>query len=206
MGISIHFRGSINNLADIDQFQVELVKICEVMNWEYHLVNEDQTQPFSAKLVHSDLGAKIEGHIPLRGIIIDMDPQNESLRLLFTPEGKLSDFMLEILKHDGTLDKNFDWLSVKTQFGAVSSHVALVKLLRYLQQTYLPDLEVKDEGEYWESGDVEKLMGHRGFLTGKIMQLERALANVQFDHEPTTEEVLQKLEEIIEKMMGNRKP
>lgn len=205
MGISIRFRGSINNLAAIDQFQAELVKICEVMNWEYHLVNEDQARPFSAKLVYSDLGANIEGHIPLRGIIIDMDPQNESLRLLFTPEGKLSDFMLELLKHDGTLDKNCDWLSVKTQFGAVSSHVALVKLLRYLQQTYLPDLEVKDEGEYWETGDVEKLMGHRGFLTAKIVQWERALANVRFDHEPTTEEVLEKLEAIIEKMMGKRK-
>lgn len=205
MGITISFRGSIRNLAEIDQFQHELVAICEVMNWQYCLVDEDQQQPFSAELIHSELGARIEGHIPLRGIIIHIDPQNEPLQLLFTPEGKLSDFMLEILKHDGTLELNVDWVSVKTQFGAVSSHVAIVKLLRYLQQTYLPDLEVRDEGEYWESGDIEKLMGHRAFLTGKAMQLERALSAVQFDQEPTAEEVLQKIEEVIQKMISNRK-
>ncbi|MDZ7264673.1 MAG: hypothetical protein ONB16_08825 [candidate division KSB1 bacterium] len=205
MGISIHFRGSISSLENIEQFQSELVAICEVMNWEYHLVNQDQQQPFSAKLVHSELGKKIEGHIPLRGIIISIDPQNEDLRLLFTPEGKLSDFMLEMLKQDGTLDRSSDWVSVKTQAGAVSSHVAVVKLLRYLQQTFLPDLEVRDEGEYWETGDIEKLMGHRGFLAGKIMQLEHALSNVQFDQAPTTEEVLLKIEEVIQKMMSHRK-
>ncbi len=43
MGITIHYKGHIKGMALIDQLQKEMVDICESMNWEYHLLNEDLT-------------------------------------------------------------------------------------------------------------------------------------------------------------------
>jgi len=200
MGITIHYRGSIKDRSVIDQLQQEMVDVCKSMDWKYQLWNEDQSKPYDAELIHTDEGATIEGHIPLRGISIITDPDNESLDLLFNPEGQLSSFMLEILKHDGTLSKDHDWIFVKTQYGSIDAHIAIIKLLQYLKQNYIPDLEVKDEGEFWETGDKEHLMSKRGFLFGKMAQFEKALSSVEFDHEPTTEEVVEKIEEIIRKM------
>lgn len=207
MGITIHYRGSIDDLSLIEKLQDEMVDICQSMNWDYHVWNEDLNKPFDAKLVHSPKGAEIKGHIPLRGITIQTDPQNESLKLLFNRDRGMSDFVTEIMKHNGTLDKKFDWLFVKTQFGAVDAHIAIIKLLRYLKQNYISDLEVSDEGEYWETGDKEALMGKRGFILGKMSQIEKALSEIKFDHEPTKEEVLRKIDEALKKVMQKkRKP
>src|SRR5205823_206009 len=38
---------------------------------------------------------------------------------------------------------------IKTQFGPVEGHVALVEMLAALKREFLPDLEVSDEGGYW---------------------------------------------------------
>lgn len=205
MGITIYYRGSIEDLSLIDPIQRVMVEFCQSMNWKYHLWNEDLSKPFNAKLVHIDKGAEIKGHIPLRGISIDSDPNNETLNLLFNPEGRLSSFLQEILLHDGTLTKDQDWVFVKTQFGTVDAHIAIVKLLQYLKQSYIPNLEVKDEGEYWETGDTEHLMGKRAFLFGKMAQVEKALSSIQFDHEPTREELIQKIDEVIRNLMNKKK-
>jgi hypothetical protein len=205
MGITIYYRGSIEDLSLIEPIQRALVEFCQSMNWKYHLWNKDQNEPFSAKLVHTAKGAEIKGHIPLRGISIESDPDNETLNMLFNPEGRLSSFMQEILIHEGSLTWEQAWLFVKTQFGAVDSHIAIVKLLQYLKQSYIPALEVKDEGEYWETADKERLIARRGFIFGKMSQVEKALSAVKFDHEPTKEEVIRKVDEVIRKLMNKRR-
>lgn len=205
MGITIHYRGSIDALSLIEKLQDEVVDICQSMRWDYQVWNEDLNQPFDASLVHAPTGAEIKGHIPLRGITVQTDPQNESLKLLFNRDRKMSDFITEIMKHNGTFDKNFDWLSIKTQFGAVDAHIAIVKLLRYLKQHYISDLEVNDEGAYWETGDKEALMGKRGFLLGKISQVEQALSEIKFDHEPTREEILKTIDEAIKNVIKKKR-
>jgi len=205
MGITIYYKGSIPNQKLIDQLQEEMVDISETLNWSYHLWNEDQNRPFNASIVHTDNGARIEGHIPLRGITIYVDPHVEPFNLLFNPKLQLSTFMLEILKHDGTLEKDFAWISVKTQFGDVNAHIGIVKMLRHLKKVYLPDLEVKDEGEYWETGDKERLLELRGFLFTKMNQLESALSSIQMKENMTTNELVEKIEEILKKLLKKGK-
>jgi hypothetical protein len=204
MGITIYYRGSIEDLSLIEPIQGALVEFCQSMNWKYYLRNEDQREPFSAKIVHTAKGTEIKGHIPLRGISIESDPDNETLSILFNPDGRLSSFMQEILIHEGSLTWDQAWLFVKTQFGTVDAHIAIVKLLQYLKQSYIPALEVKDEGEYWETADKERLIARRGFIFGKMTQVEKALSAVNFDHEPTKEEVIRKVDEVIRKLMNKR--
>ena len=51
------------------------------------------------------------------------------------------------------------WCFVKTQFGSVEGHVTLIELLTALKNDSFPDLEVSDEGGYWESRDLDALVG-----------------------------------------------
>ena len=79
MSITIHYKGSIKNLSLIDNLQKEMVDICQSMNWEYQLWNEDLSKPCDATLIHTDGVANIEGHIPLRGITIVIDKNKTDL-------------------------------------------------------------------------------------------------------------------------------
>ena len=60
------------------------------------------------------------------------------------------------------------WCFVKTQFGPIEGHVALVELLTVLKREFVPNLEVHDEGGYWETRDLKA-------LTAKIKQLQSAI-------------------------------
>lgn len=45
---------------------------------------------------------------------------------------------------------------VKTT-GRIEEHVLIVTLPRHLKERYIRDLEVSDEGGYWETMDLERL-------------------------------------------------
>ncbi len=197
MGITIFYRGSIEDLSLIDPIQKEVIKFCQSMNWKFRLTDEDMSKPFNARLVHSDKGAKIKGHIPLRGISVDSDPDNETLSLLFNPKGRLTSFLREILINEGSIAPDQDWLFVKTQFGTVDAHIAIVKLLQYLKQSYIPNLEVNDDGEYWETADRERLIARRGYIFGMMTQVAKALTSANFDNVTTRGELIQKIDEVL---------
>ncbi|MCI0495467.1 hypothetical protein L0Z72_10715 [candidate division KSB1 bacterium] len=200
MGITIHYHGHIKDLNLISQLQEEMVDICQTMNWEYQLLNEDLTKPCDAQIQYTPKGANIIGHIPLKGISIQVDQKNENLDILFNPEGKLSGFLQEIMIREGTIAKDPIWNSTKTQFGRVDSHIATVNLLKYVRDKYVPDLIVADEGEYWESADNNILLEKRGFLFNAINKLEKALSTAEIPPDSSQEEIIRKLEEILIKM------
>ena len=200
MGITIHYKGKIKDTAIIPKLQKEMVSICEVMEWDYQLWNEDFAKPYSASLQHGENGANIKGHIPIRGITIVVEPENESVNLLFNPQGELTSFMLEIMQHDGTLTKDQMWVSVKTQFGTVDAHIAIAKLLKYVRKKYIPNLIVKDEGEYWETESREHLVKKRAFLFGKLALVEKALKSIELDGNETSDQLVEKIERALKNL------
>ena len=194
------WRSIYKDLSLIDPIQQEVIKFSQSMNWKYRLANKDMSKPFNARLVHGNKGAKIKGHIPLRGISVDSDPDNETLSLLFNPEGKLTSFLREIYIRERSIPPDQDWLFVKTQFGTVDAHIAIVKLLQYLKQSYIPNLDVNDDGEYWETADRERLIARRGYLFGMMTQVEKALTSANFDNVTTREELIQRIKKVIRNM------
>jgi hypothetical protein len=60
------------------------------------------------------------------------------------------------------------WCFVKTQFGPVEGHVALIEMLRALKREFLPDLEVSDDGRYWEKHDLAELVRLRALTQEAI--------------------------------------
>ena len=67
------------------------------------------------------------------------------------------------------------WCFVKTQFGTLEGHVALVEMFAALKAEFFPDLEVRDEGDYWETRDVNGLAKKMAFLQAAIEQFGKGL-------------------------------
>ena len=76
----------------------------------------------------------------------------------------------------GTLSEK-PWCFVKTQYGPIEGHVALVELFTALKNEFMPDLEVIDEGGYWEHRDLAELKQKTEFLGKAIRMLEDAIAS-----------------------------
>jgi len=54
-------------------------------------------------------------------------------------------------------------------------------LLKYLQKNYISDLEVSDEGAYWETGKLDTLYQRRQIIDDKLKQVSEALSSSHFD-------------------------
>ena len=67
------------------------------------------------------------------------------------------------------------WCFVKTQFGTLEGHVALVEMFAALKAEFFPDLEVRDEGGYWETRDVNDLAKKMAFLQAAIEQFSEGI-------------------------------
>ncbi|WP_437633254.1 hypothetical protein [Sorangium sp. So ce854] len=56
----------------------------------------------------------------------------------------------------------YNW--TKTQFAGPKVHVAVCAILRYVKERYAPDLEVKDDSGYFETGDYAKLEAELAYI------------------------------------------
>ncbi len=76
-----------------------------------------------------------------------------------------------ILKCEGRKIIDHAWVSMKTQFLSPDVHVRIVGLLKYLQKRYFSNLEVNDEGGFWETGDRAALEAKIRLLNEKMDEL-----------------------------------
>jgi len=182
MGITIHYRGKMQNIAHLPSLKDELIDIAETMNWEWHELDEDFSKPASARLVVDEGQAEITGHLPIKGLSINLHADCESLDLFFDKEGNLTGPLLFIMVSEGRIKAQEAFLSVKTQFAPAEIHIAIVNLLRFLKKRYIPNMEVRDEGDYWNTSDKEKLIGKMLFLKGKMDTVARALSEIQIEN------------------------
>ena len=56
MGITIHYRGSINSKGLINSFIDEVSDICDSMSWDYNVLNEDWNVPTDLSVAYEDEG------------------------------------------------------------------------------------------------------------------------------------------------------
>jgi hypothetical protein len=207
MGITIHYSGKINDLRDITRLQEELADICETLNWSYEIWNYDMEQPFSAHFQKKDDTAEIQGHLPLRGVTFIPHPKVETVSFLFNPDNEITTPVNEIIRHEPGQEKNEEpfWVSVKTQYAPPSTHITLIKLLFYLKKAYLSNLNVVDEGAFWETGDVNQLLNLRALIFEELHQLRFITEDEELLHDLSQEELVEKLEFILSKYLEHRK-
>ena len=150
MGVTIAYRGRLADLTRIEDFEDRLVDFALEIGG-------------LARIWRSWADDNPERMV--RGVILDLAPGQESTSLLLSPEGWLIGLTDIQDAEDGRL-KEPPWCLTKTQFGPVEGHVALVEMLAALKREFLPDLEVSDDGGYWETRDLAELVRKRALITG----------------------------------------
>lgn len=180
MGVTIHYKGKLDCVENIDSFCEEMEDIAKSMGWKYSVFDFNE-----------------KDREPLKGLIIGPHQKSEPLPFMVDKKGFLRNpFMLEISKGDD----EYTWFNhIKTQFAPVEIHVAVIKLLKYIQQKYISNLDVYDEGDYWQTGDQTLLKRKINFLNSVMDQFEDVLNSVKFEENETAESVADKIEEILKK-------
>lgn len=158
MGITIHYQGSLGQIAELPKLVEELGDIAKAMRWDSHPIELDAE------------------NTELAGIILSPGGDCESLTFLFDRSGRMRN-LADLITGDFEPDPRYSYhVCVKTQFAAVETHIWIIGLLRYLKKKYITDLKVTDEGDFWESEDLNNLTEKRRFLQSKIDLLADGLS------------------------------
>lgn len=182
MGVTIHYRGRLTDIQDINPLCNELAMVAEKMGWTFTRLDEDWSKPAKATIEVTRRGSHIVGHLPLKGIQLTPHPKCEALQFYFDSDGSLCGPVSMVMISEGTLKPEDVWVSVKTQFAGPETHIWIVGLLKYLKEHYIMDLEVNDEGEYWETGNLETLTAKMELINEKIDMLSNELSRVNRGH------------------------
>jgi hypothetical protein len=146
MGITIHYRGRLADLSRIEVFEDRLVDFALEVGG-------------MARIWRSQADDSLR---MVRGVILNVAPGQELTSMLISPEGWLIN-LTEIKDAERGRLPEPSWCFVKTQFGPVEGHVALVEMLADLKREFIPELEVSDESGYWETRDLAQLVRKRTF-------------------------------------------
>jgi len=163
MGISIHYKGKLDDLSNITDLMDELEDIANSIGWKCTRLDDDWDKPCNARIQHSTRGAKITGNLGLKGIILHPSDNTEILPFLFKSQGNMTSMIGALNKHP--YDKI---VSLKTQFGYNNTHIWIIGLLKYIQSKYVSNLVVTDEGGIWEGGSENQLRKKKAFVSGAI--------------------------------------
>jgi hypothetical protein len=159
MGITIAYRGRLADLTRIEDFEDRLL--------DFALDVGGLAQIWRS-------AADDDPQRMVRGVILNLAPGQETASLLVSPEGWLIGLVDIEDAERGRLTEP-PWCFIKTQFGPLEGHVALVEMFAALQREFLADLEVSDEGGYWETRNLAELARRHSFLKEAIAGLAEGL-------------------------------
>jgi len=159
MGITIHFSGVIDDLQCVEEMENRVTDLVFALGgkatiWRSY-ADHDHTRV-------------------VRGLLVDMAPGQETLSLLISPEGHLTP-LFQIEDAETRPFNEPPYCSVKTQFGSIQGHVAVVLLLDALKECYVSNMKITDESGYAENRDIGDLKHKQEFLAGAIRSLADGL-------------------------------
>jgi hypothetical protein len=182
MGVSIHYRGKMADISKIEVLCDDLALVADKMGWTCTRLDDDRSKPADATIEVTEKGSPITGHLALKGIAFTVHPKCESLRFFFDAAGNLCDPVSMTSICQGYLKSEEVWIAVKTQFAGPDTHIWIVGLLKYIQEHYLSELQVRDEGEFWETGNHESLQEKMNLINDKIDVISSELSRVTGSH------------------------
>jgi hypothetical protein len=182
MGITISYRGRLADLSRVEDFEDRLVDLAldfggQVQIWRSYADSQPQRM--------------------IRGVLLNLAPGQETASLLVSPEGWLIGLVDIEDAAEGRLTEP-PWCFIKTQFGPLEGHVALVEMFAALEREFLPELEVNDEGGYYPTRDLAELRRRRALVQQGIDGLAEALTRHGLSREAAEDPaiVLQRIERI----------
>lgn len=154
MGLSLHYSGRFRESASLSKLIDEVENIAVIREWEYHIFEREFP---AGNMDENSYDDNIYG-------ICFTPPGCETVSICFLSNRRLSCFT-NLKFYGNSNSKEYQeylyMLSVKTQFAGVETHIFIIEFFRHLiAQGYFEDLEIIDEGKYWETGD-ENLLNER---------------------------------------------
>jgi hypothetical protein len=137
MGLTIFYSGKIRDMRQLPALTEEVMDICDNIHWISGYFNPVPEIPLTGFQFHP--------------------PGSEPIWMTFQSDELLADPIYFIFRDDPFAPpdpKSELWLSSVTQYAGMDAHIAIIKLLKYLQGKYFEKLRVSDESEYWETGDI----------------------------------------------------
>lgn len=198
MGLSLHYSAKIKSPEDVDLLSAEVAAICRESGWKFQLWDslEKVEEPFLPK--EPGQGGDYKG-VPLKGIVCTIHEKCEPVFLTFAPSGYTTSF-INLKFVDQIADINPDLvytISVKTQFAGPQIHIVLVNLLRYLGQKYCSELQVSDEGGFWETNDEAVLLSAFQQYDDLLNMVAATLQSIPLDQDDTPEGLARKIQAML---------
>ena len=168
MGLSIHYSGTLKDIALLPQLVEELQDVCTSLNWHYHLFDD----------------------VNFKGICFS-PPECEPLFFTFHNSAEIASPVLWQLKIEPITT-----ISTKTQFAGIDAHRAVIKLLKHISARYFSVFELSDEGGYWEGLDeavLQKQFSRYNFL---LTAVSEAIGKIEKVDGETTEGLAERLEKM----------
>jgi len=171
--ITMHYTGT-SEPQTMRNLILELKAISEEMQWKYIIIDDEN----------------------FIGILVTITKKCEPLSLIINNHGRL--IHPAWLNEKNPADAAF-YVSIKTHFSSIDTHIALVKLLKYIKKKYIHDLWVNDESEYYETGNSERLQQLWDILLEKLNLVTGILENSLTTDDKTLspENLVAKIESII---------
>ncbi len=177
MGITIHYSGRLNDPGLIMELISEMRLLAKSRCWEYTVFDDDWTVEADAHIRYkADGGIEIKGNLGLKGIILKVHPDCEDFSLLFDSKGHMRSFPGSAWDKAGETSR---FIFVKTQLSPPEVHILIAGLLQKLKKNFVANLEVSDEGEFWETGDRDVLEQKMYCLRHRIDFLSNTLNSEQ---------------------------
>jgi hypothetical protein len=183
MGITIHYSGKIDNKSNIPKMVDEMMDFAEISGWDYRIINDTQ----------------------LTGIVLYIHPDSESFSLTFDEKGELKSYLTYRYEYDKEIQEEINPLFVKTQFAGIQTHITIIRLLQFIKNKYISNLNVRDEGEFWNTGDLKLLREKFTYLkralkkTKSLFLTDKLSKGIEND-----EQLLDRIETLIKRAFGNQ--
>lgn len=196
MGLSIYYKGNIKNYQLINALTEEVKDICGSLQWSYHIFEQS-----AATIVENDID-----HTPehLKGIMFS-PAECEPVSLTFLPNGKLSSLMNLMAKDMYDEPEWIYHVATKTQYAGPDVHIAVIKLLKYLQPKYFEVFELTDEGEYWETMNEKILLAQFKKYNFLVNSFADALSGLPAMPGETAESLADRIEKLFRDKFGEGK-
>jgi hypothetical protein len=181
MSLSFHYSGTIKNTKLIETLALEIQDICIDMQWKHKMVIIDGI---------------CEG-------ITFTPTECETIFFIFDENGRMINPMwIADILHNERARKYAYGNACKTQFGGAAIHICIMKLLEYLNTKYELQLNITDEGQYWETKDEDIFIKNFDRYESLLKEVEDVLSGKPSNN-PAMLQMLEAIKNALQKRKDN---
>lgn len=203
MGLTLHFSATLRDSGLHAPLTAEVADICRSMDWPYDLFSDTCTAPADAFPLEPGAVQNGQKTLHLNGLLFT-PPDCETVALIFTQSGRsCPPWHVDMAEMLAQIRPDMVYtLHVKTQFAGPDIHAALVSLLQYLSRQYFANMDVEDEGNYWDTLDRAVLDQRFRDYEALFDAVQAVLENEDWPDAGTPEDIAERMEAILRRRFG----